>query len=155
MKISNLALVPKAIDQVADWYYDEWGHFNPQFSSAHISESLKKYLQDESLPQALVAMESHNPIGVAEIKFHELSLYPQYEHWLGGVYVIPEYRGNGIGSELIQHALKLAESHGVSQMYLQTLRLDGGIYSGLGWTAVEEFKHKGHAKLLMTYRFCS
>jgi len=112
-----------------------------------------KYLQVESLPQALVAMKNGKPIGVVEIKFHELSLYPQHKHWLGGVYVSPENRGKGIGSELIQNALKLAESHNVAEIYLQTLRLDGGIYSSLGWAMVEKFEHKGHAKLLMVYRF--
>jgi len=153
MKIIKLATVPGAINQVADWYFDEWGHFNPQLSSADISESLKRYLQDENLPQALIALKGDKPIGVVEIKFHELSIYPQFKHWLGGVYVSAEYRGKGVASELIQNALKLAQSHNVVELYLQTLRLDGGIYSSLGWEMLEKFEHKGLSKLLMVYRF--
>lgn len=153
MKIQQLSKVPEVISEIADWYLGEWGHYDPSRKQSDIVESLQGYLQDDSLPQALVAINNKALIGVAQIKYRELSLYPQHEHWLGGVYVKPEYRGMAVSSKLIKQALKLAQTYNVSELYLQTLRLDGGLYSKLGWQSVEKFQHKDHTKLLMVYQF--
>ena len=153
MKIQELSDTADSVREIAGWYFDEWSHFNPGLKRSDIVESLQGNLHDDGLPQMLVALDGQVPIGVAEIKFRELSLYPQLEHWLGGVFVKPEYRGMLVGCELVKQALKVAQTHSVVELYLQTLRLDGGLYSRLGWQPVEEFQHKGHAKLLMVYRF--
>lgn len=153
MKIQQLSKYPDFLPVIADWYYGEWGYLNPNAKQADIVKSLQCYLQDDGLPQALVALDQETPIGVAEIKYRELSLYPQYEHWLGGVFVKQERRKKSVGFELVKQALTLARAHNVAELYLQTLRLDGGLYCKLGWQAVEEFQHKGYTKLLMVYRF--
>lgn len=153
MEIKSLSVVPGAINRIAGWYFSEWGHFSPAQSQENIAQSLSDYLPDEGLPQALVALENGEPIGVAQIKFHELSLYPQHVHWLGGVFVKPEYRGKSVGTELVQNAMNLARRCGVEEIYLQTLRLDGGLYGLLGWERIEEFEHKNFTKLLMVYRW--
>ena len=153
MKILQLCESPDLVPEIANWYFGEWGHYNSKLKQSDIENSLQRYLQRDQIPFAVVALDNKALVGVAQIKIKELSLYPQYEHWLGGVFVKPECRGKAVGFKLIQQALKLANSHNIEELYLQTLRLDGGLYSKIGWQPVENFQHNGHSKLLMVYQF--
>ena len=60
-------------------------------------------------------------------------LIPGQSHWLSGVYVDLPWRSRGIASSLCSEILDAARSRGVEQLYLQTERLDGGLYAKLGW----------------------
>lgn len=153
MKIQKLSEYPDLVPEIANWYFEEWGHYSSKLKQSDIENSLQRYLQRDEIPFAVVALDNNALVGVAQVKIKELSLYPQYEYWLGGVFVKPEYRGNAVGFKLIQQALKLANSHNIDEIYLQTLRLNGGLYSKIGWQPVEKFQHDGHSKLLMVYQF--
>ena len=76
-------------------------------------------------------------------------IYPDKLHWLGGVFVAPQYRGKGIGSTLAEHIARKAPSYGVKILYLQTEQLDGGLYSRLGWTPFEQVDNHGLRVLVM------
>lgn len=152
IKFLRLAECPDVAATVANWYFTEWGHYNPASTENDVLENLQIYLHNGDLPQALVAMDSSRPVAVAELKFHELSMFPQHEHWLGGVFVREDYRGMSLGSELVQRSVALAAFHQVTEIFLQTTSLDGGLYRRLGWEPVESFEHKGDLKLLMVKR---
>ena len=155
MKIQQLCDVPGLIPEIANLYFEEWGRFNSKLKQSDIEANLQCYLKRDEIPLAVIAFENNSLVGVAQLKIRELSLYPQYKYWLGGVFVKPECRGTAVGSNIVEHASKLAKSLNVSELYLQTLRLDGGLYRQLGWQAVERFTHDGHSKLLMVYKFLS
>ena len=40
--------------------------------------------------------------------------------WLSGLYVVPEYRGQGIGAQLQNHLADYAKSLGYKELYLYT-----------------------------------
>jgi len=88
-------------------------------------------------------------MGVAELKFHEMDIYPEKEHWLGGVYVPVEHRGKGIASRLIRQAVRIARTLGVPTLYLQTEKLEGGLYASLGWVPVAQANNRGLDVLVM------
>ncbi|CAM6000261.1 unnamed protein product [Sphagnum balticum] len=67
-----------------------------------------------------------------------MDIYPDKEHWLGGVFVPPEHRKKGVATELLKRTLELAKKLRVTTLYLQTERLDGGIYATLGWRPIEK-----------------
>lgn len=149
MKLVQLSNSIDLVSEIAELYFQEWGHFNPRLNQSDIEASLQRYLQSNEIPQAVVALEGENLMGVAQVKIRELSLYSQHEHWLGGVFVKPEFRGKSVGLTLIQQAVELAHTYDIEALYLQTLRLDGGLYRKIGWKPVEVFQHDGHTKLLM------
>jgi hypothetical protein len=43
----------------------------------------------------------------------------------------------------------MAKAHGVTQIYLQTQALDGGLYSRLGWIPYERTVSRGDDVLIM------
>ncbi len=88
-------------------------------------------------------------MGVAELKFREMDIYSEKEHWLGGVYVPVKHRGKGIASQLIRQALQVAHTLGVSTLFLQTEKLGGGLYANLGWVPVDRVNYRGLDVLVM------
>ena len=44
--------------------------------------------------------QERNDTAFAQLKRREMDIYPEREFWLGGVFVSPDTRGQGIGSAL-------------------------------------------------------
>ena len=96
----------------------------------------------------LIDTEIHAPRGGLD-KIREMAMFPEYEHWLGGVYVVEQARGQGVASLLVTEILSRARRAGISKLYLQTENLTGGVYCRHGFKAVEEVNDKGVHVLVM------
>jgi GNAT superfamily N-acetyltransferase len=149
MHFKLLADRPEAIPQIASWYFDQWGHLRKDADLRDIEKKLQCSLNHDELPLVILAVENEEIMGVAELKFREMDIFPEKEHWLGGVYVPVENRRRGIASQLIQQALRIARTHGVSTLFLQTEKSDGGLYASLGWIAIEQVNYRGLDVLVM------
>ena len=140
MEFAFLADKPTAIAKVAIWYFDEWGYTRPGQSVISTSDGLKAYLNRDRAPLIVLAVEEQEVIGAAQLKFREMDIYPEREHWLGGVFVDPRYRGKGLGSMLANRIVAIARELKIKALYLQTMRLDGGLYASLGWQPRERVR---------------
>lgn len=149
MHFKYLADHKEAIPIIAKWYFSEWGHKTKAQSAEEFSQNMKKYLNRDKIPLILVAMERKTIIGVAQLKFREMDIYPDKEHWIGGIFVPGKYRGNKVAARLIKKIIEIAQKLDVSKLYLQTERLDGGLYPHLGWTPIEQVEYKGSDVLVM------
>ena len=69
-----------------------------------------------------------------------MEIYPHRVHWLGGVFVDPKYRANGLGSKLINKVVEIARTLEIRTLYLQRERLDGGVYARLGWHSLDRVR---------------
>jgi GNAT superfamily N-acetyltransferase len=78
-----------------------------------------------------------------------MDIYPEKEHWLGGVFVAPEHRGEQIATGVIHKALEKAKALHVETLYLQTEYLDGGLYRRLGWRPLDRVNYHGLDVLVM------
>ena len=78
-----------------------------------------------------------------------MDIYPEKEHWPGGVYVAVNHRSKGIGESLISKAVCLATEMGVPKLHLRTQHLGGGLYDRLGWQPVEKVTYHGLEVLVM------
>jgi GNAT superfamily N-acetyltransferase len=140
----------EAIQKIGQWYFDRWDRRIDGKTVDYTIGQLDKYLNDDRIPFMLVATERKNVIAVAQLKFREMEkLFPEREHWLGGVFVAPEYRGRGLGSKIAEEIAIRAPTYGVSTLHLQTEQLDGGIYARLGWRPVEQAETRGIPVLVM------
>ncbi|MFZ4215395.1 GNAT family N-acetyltransferase, partial [Pantoea endophytica] len=84
-----------------------------------------------------------------QLKRREMQAFPQYEHWLGSVFVADSHRGRGLAGALVEQAAAQAVRMGVSDLYLQTEALDGGLYARLGWKPLQEADNCSHRVLVM------
>jgi GNAT superfamily N-acetyltransferase len=150
IELTFLADRADAIPVIAQWYFDQWGHLIKGETLERSLERLQNFLNRDKMPFILVAIRDGEIAGSAQLKFREMAdLYPDKEHWLGGVYVAPGCRGQGLGSLLAEDIARRAPHYGVRTLHLQTERLDGGLYRHLGWVPLEQVNNHGLEVLVM------
>lgn len=143
-----LADRPDLIPVLASWFFEEWGWRNPGLTQEIIEDKLQGRLNRDRAPLVLIRILNDRPIASASIKINEMETHPKYLHWLGSVYVLPEFRGQGIGTELIRCAIDEARRLDVVELYLYT-RDKENFYSKLGWHAVEDTTYHSRRAIIM------
>ena len=143
LKFVFLADREEAIPQVAQWYFDEWGSYVSGSTFDSFSTQLAEYRNKSKIPLIILAVDKDEVIGVVQLKFREMTIYPEKEHWLGGVYVASKHRGKGVAAALVKKVEEVASTQGVSKLHLQTENLTGGVYSRLGWQPIEKVNYRG------------
>jgi len=101
VQIAYLADHPEHIDTLAPWLHAQWGWFTAGSTLDSRREGLGKQLNREELPIALVAHEQGQPLGTACLRVNDMDTRPDLTPWLASVYVAPDARTRGIGSQLI------------------------------------------------------
>jgi GNAT superfamily N-acetyltransferase len=149
LKLVFLADHPEAVPFIARWYFDEWGYLGAGSSADEVADKVRVYLNKDKFPLIILALEGAEPAGIVQLKYREMDIYPEKEHWLGGVYVAAEHRGKGLAAKIINKALNVAKSLDVTTLHLQTQNLEGGLYKHLGWAPVEQVNYHGLDVLVM------
>ena len=149
MELILLADDPLAYKQMAKWYFDHWLSNLADMSVEKVETKLACYTNRDKAPLLVLAKVDGELIGAAELKFREMDIYPEYEYWVGGVYVKHSSRGKGVARKLVEEVIKQAKSFRVDKLYLQTEKLDGGFYSKVGFSAIEQVNYKEHYVCVM------
>jgi predicted N-acetyltransferase YhbS len=68
--------------------------------------------------------------------------------WVASVFVTPEFRGRGLGRELVSRVVEEAKALGVTAVYLFTAG-QAGYYQKLGWEPWQLAEHHGRDVLIM------
>ena len=152
MELKFLADNPEAIPQVARWYFDQWGS-NVGDSLEAVIARLREKLNTDRAPLSVIATEGAEVLGAAELRIREMEIFPEREFWLGGVFVSPSARGHGIARALASRVAEVAQTLQISELYLQTRVLNGGLYADLGWRMEEIIDHKGRTLAIMVRSF--
>jgi GNAT superfamily N-acetyltransferase len=148
VEIKFLADYPELASLLSGWFFGEWGEENPALTLESIEKAVRQRMSRDRTPLCLVAILDNQPIASATLKFREVESHPQYKHWLGNVYVLPEYRRRGIGSLVIQKAIDEAKRIGIRNLYLYT-RDQENLYERLGWKIIEQVEHHGRTASIM------
>ncbi|WP_324017072.1 GNAT family N-acetyltransferase [Aeromonas hydrophila] len=149
MELLLLADAPSAAGVVASWYFDEWCRDTGRCTQEQVLAKVTAATQVDRAPLMVLARLAGEWVGAAELKIREMAMFPEYEHWLGGVYVVEKARGQGVASLLVTEILSRARRAGISKLYLQTENLTGGVYCRHGFKALEEVHYKGLHVLVM------
>lgn len=149
MELLLLADAPSAAGVVASWYFDEWCRDTGRCTQEQVLAKVTAATQVDRAPLMVLARQAGEWVGAAELKIREMAMFPEYEHWLGGVYVVEKARGQGVASLLVTEILSRARRAGISKLYLQTENLTGGVYCRHGFKALEEVHYKGLHVLVM------
>lgn len=150
LRIELLADHPEAIPMVAGWSFHEWGKVVPGNSVEQTIERLQQRVNRDQPPLHFVAIEESGVVGVAQLKRHEMDIYPDREFWLGGLFVAPEARGFGVGAALARHIARKADLMEIEELFLQTEALDGGLYKRQGWKVLETVDYHGFRVAVMS-----
>ncbi|MGS7836512.1 GNAT family N-acetyltransferase [Stenotrophomonas maltophilia] len=151
MEFRELPVNAPERQQLAQWYHAEWG----QDAGLTLEQELQRLNppQDaEGFPHLIAGFDGVQLVGAVQLKRREMQAFPQYEHWLGSVFVADSHRGRGLAGALVEQAAAQAVRMGVSDLYLQTEALDGGLYARLGWKPLQEADNRRYHVLVMVRR---
>jgi N-acetylglutamate synthase-like GNAT family acetyltransferase len=146
--LTFLANHPHFVPIVAQWIYDEWGHQDPENSLEKCIARQQSRLNTKNPPIALVGLLDGKPIACSSIKIRELESFPQYMHWLGSIYVLSEFRNQGIGSAVVELSTQFAAMIGLGELYLYTHSHED-FYNRLGFTQVKRPLYQGRKIVIM------
>lgn len=124
--IGCLADRADAVATVAAWLHRQW-YRELGLSSTAAVETVLSRLNRERLPLALVASAGADVVGtVSLVAAGDVAR-------LVGLYVLPAWRRQGVGSALCERAAEKAWSFGASRLLLETPNA-ATFYARLGWT---------------------
>ena len=110
--------------------HNEFWQEVPGASVACMADRLAQAASAHVIPLCLVALQGGVPIGVVNLVHNDDDKHPEWQPWLAGMVVAAPYRGQGVGSLLVQSLLGAARRLNVERVYLGT---DGpGFYQRLG-----------------------
>ncbi len=94
------------------------------------------YLSENFIPSTFIAKDK-KLLGSAAIVKNDMETRPELSPWLASVYVAPQYRNRGVGTELINHVIEKARLNNINKLYLFTpdQKL---FYQRLGWHIIGE-----------------
>lgn len=147
--ISSLEEHPNECGIVADWILSEWGKL-PILDYFEAIANSKGWAH--SFPHSLVAHAKGSIVGTVSILLDDLETRPEFNPWLGCLYVHPEWRRRGIGTSLLTAAEKLATIRWrISDLYLFTEN-QTALYAKHGWKIVETDHYRKREITIMIKR---
>lgn len=142
MEIKSLAENTQYIRQVAEYYHDEWVATSSTASVSDVESDIRKKIGlKEEIPHFYVAVVNDTLVGVVELKIRENSNYPDYLYWLGGLYVNPQFRGQGAAGLLVDYVKRKFADIGVAEVYLQCEHALIEKYKKYGFVELHPAKH--------------
>ena len=116
--IGNLLDYPEHLETVSRWVYEE---FIDKSSKKYeeIKEFFSKRFYDK-LPITLIALKDEQCVGTISLFEGDLDTRRDLRPWLAALYVDKNYRGQGIGEELIICVINKVEELGYHTIYLRT-----------------------------------
>ncbi|WCK54049.1 GNAT family N-acetyltransferase [Aneurinibacillus sp. Ricciae_BoGa-3] len=117
-------------NQAVELFWEQWGNpKNYEFYHDCIRHSCQS---DSDLPRFYIAVQNNSIIGTYALLRNDLISRQDLFPWLACLYIIPELRGNKLGSLMLEHAVQQATEKGFKNLYLCT-DLDG-FYEKYNWS---------------------
>jgi GNAT superfamily N-acetyltransferase len=150
MQIDFLADHPDFIPILAAWHHQEWGYLHPGDSVEKRMARLRGECGHTEIPTTVIAFTGPTLLGSAMLVAHDMDTRLELSPWLGGVFVAPDRRGEGIGTALVHRIVAEASALGVSRLYLYTPSADQ-FYVRLGWSVIEHTRYRETNVIVMAY----
>ena len=112
---ATLSDVPELVDLLATLFEQEV-EFEPNAEAQR--SSLSKIILDEKIGTVLVAKANEKILGMTNLLFTESTALGSKVAILEDVVILPEFRGQGIGSQLIDYVIEEAKRVGCKRITL-------------------------------------
>lgn len=128
--IFNLSDKLEYTEAVIDVLYNEWGDKkkkNYDFWASWVKSSISR----KKVPQTFIVISDDKFVGTYSLWRCDLQSRQDLFPWFGGLYILQEYRGKGIGEKMQEHAKRVLKDNGYDEAYLFTDII--GYYERNGW----------------------
>jgi N-acetylglutamate synthase-like GNAT family acetyltransferase len=150
MKIDYLGNHIDFVAELAELHFNEWNHLSPERTLEDRTNRLKEIAQATDIPLMWIAIENHQAIGSAALVYEDMKTRKDLSPWLASVFVKPQFRGKGIGSQLVIHIESEAKKRSIKKLFLFTEHARQ-LYLKLGWHDLEECEYHG-ANVVIMYK---
>lgn len=141
--IEPLARHRNLMPLVAQWFTSEWPLWYGPGGQGDVTNDVEAFATSEAtLPVGMVIYENLVPVGAGALKAKSIASHPHLCPWAAAGYVLPLYRGRGIGALLLQGLVAKAQALGFERVYCGTSTAER-LLSRAGWQPVEVIEHSG------------
>jgi N-acetylglutamate synthase-like GNAT family acetyltransferase len=152
MQLINLCQRPAAIDLIAPWHFAEWGALFPDRSLADFAAELALCLGEQHLPATwLLLDDAGDVVGTGSLLLQDMTTNQELSPWLANIYLLPEVRGQGLGTWLVQQLMLQATQLAIPKLYLFT-EDQQAFYQRLGWQLHHTEYYEGHWVSVMQWQ---
>jgi GNAT superfamily N-acetyltransferase len=133
-EIYELKERPVPFNKAVESFWNQWGtQENDKF---YYDCMLHSCDTESELPRFYIAVKNETIIGFYALLRNDLISRQDFTPWFACLFVVPESRGSGLGSRLLEHAAIEAREKGYASLYLST-DLEG-YYEKYGWELLTE-----------------
>jgi len=131
LTVEPLSRHPRLVGFVAALVWREfWADVQDGMTEAELAEAFAGRAAPGRVLASLVALEGDTPLGCVHLIDNDDPSLTELYPWMAAMVVVPERRGQGIGSTLVRALMREARARGFEQLWFGT---DGpGFYERLG-----------------------
>lgn len=152
---------PAAAAVAAGRLVEEWAHLYPDWDHRAATAELLQQGPNGTPPCTWLLFDDEDPttgvLGSVGLALDgELGTPLEGEStpagvWLVNLFVVPNERGRGHGSALLDHAVTCARAFGIEELLLTTEHSEG-LYAAAGWVTIGATELSGHRSTIMRLR---
>ncbi len=117
---------------LAEWFIAEWPQYHRRRSLPDVASQFRLV---SDVQQTLIAEIGDEVVGTVAVR-GRWEAAPEFPSpWIGGLFVVPQHRNQGIGSALVEAAIAEATVAGHSVVHM-AVRVDPASYISRGWQVV-------------------
>ena len=121
VRIEALLAQPQHVPFVAGLVYREfWAGVPGGLTEEYLTRAFGGHAEPGRVLKSWVALEQDEPLGCVHLIDHDDDTLPELYPWLAAMVVVPERRGQGIGSALVRTLLGDARAMGFQRVWLGT-----------------------------------
>ncbi|MEZ8772898.1 GNAT family N-acetyltransferase [Vibrio sp. 10N.247.310.17] len=126
-------------DESSPYWSELEGLFQSEWSDFKFKDT---YKENVKLPPVITVLRDNVVIGGLAYSYFQEPHQVRDVVWINAVFVAPQWRGQGIASELINRGVRQVSSAVQTQLYAYTNIM--GLYQGLGWSVVDIESEPNH-----------
>ena len=136
LRVEPLARHRGLIPLVARWFIAEWPAWYGPEGPGDVAEDLEAFAASERLlPIGYLVFQGELPVGAGALKATSIPSHSHLSPWAAAGFVLPEHRGKGIGSLMLQELVAKAHQLGYERVYCGTSTSESLLVRA-GWSAV-------------------
>lgn len=147
IEIRFLADHPEVISTLVEWALVWAPDYYGRRTREDIAGDFWRESQKTGIPIRLIAFVDGALAGMVNLREMAMAGFPRYSPALGGLYVTPAHRNQGVATALVQGIMDLAQAEQHARIYVSTATAQG-ILERLGWEFVQN-EWEGETQLVV------
>jgi GNAT superfamily N-acetyltransferase len=133
---------PELVGPLATLHQAQWARLLPRWTVDEAQRELASHPSHAAVPSTLVATVDGALAGSVSLLAEDDARLRAPSPWLASLFVLPAFRGRGLGAALVLGCVEAAASLGIEALHLYTDDAVG-FYERLGWRVVADAELDG------------